>query len=240
MATKSPMLELDGIDAFYGQAHILHKVSLTLGAGERVAVLGRNGAGKSTLLKSIMNADPRVRGEIRFQGRALGNRSASDRVRLGISLVPEDRRIFTHITVEENIRLAQYGTGRNDGLPGIDEIVKAFPILQDLLDRPGGQLSGGQQQALAVARSIATRPKLMLLDEPTEGLAPVLVEALAREVVAACENFGIALLLAEQSLWFARQCASRMVLLDSGSVAFSGNWEKFDESVDVVERYLAI
>ena len=228
------------MNAFYGQAHILHDISFGMAEGERIAVVGRNGAGKSTLLKSIMNAEPVVRGDIRLDGKPLGGISASDRVRLGMSLVPEDRRIFTHITVAENIRLAQYGTERREGLPGLDEVVEKFPLLKDLLDRPGGQLSGGQQQVLAVARSIAARPRLMLLDEPTEGLAPVIVEDLAEKIVEACDAYGIALLLAEQSLWFARQCASRVMLLDSGMLVFSGNWAEFDASSDLVERYLAV
>lgn len=234
------MLELDRINAFYGQAHILHDISLRLGEGERVAVVGRNGAGKSTLLKSIMNAEPVVRGEVRLDGKPLGRTSASDRVRLGMALVPEDRRIFTHITVRENIRLAQHGTERKEGLPTIDEVIDKFPLLKDLVDRMGGQLSGGQQQVLAVARAIAARPRLMLLDEPTEGLAPVIVEDLAEKIVEACEAYGIALLLAEQNLWFARQCASRVMLLDSGTLVFSGDWAEFDASSDLVERYLAV
>jgi ABC-type branched-subunit amino acid transport system ATPase component len=234
------MLELTGVNAFYGQAHILHDISLSLGRGERVAVLGRNGAGKSTLLKSIMNAGPTVRGEVRLDGKVLGNKSASDRVRLGMSLVPEDRRIFTHITVAENIRLAQHGTERRDGLPTLAEVVEKFPMLKDLVSRLGGQLSGGQQQVLAVARSIAARPRLMLLDEPTEGLAPVIVEDLAQKIVEACDAYGIALLLAEQNIWFARQCVSRLVLLDSGSIVFSGSWAEFDSASNLVERYLAV
>lgn len=234
------MLELAHIDAFYGQAHILHDISLGLAASERVAVIGRNGAGKSTLLKSVMNAGPTVRGEVRLDGKALGTTSASERVRLGMSLVPEDRRIFTHITVAENIRLAQHGTERGDGLPSIEEIVAKFPMLTDLVGRMGGQLSGGQQQVLAVARSIAARPRLMLLDEPTEGLAPVIVEDLAAKITEACEAYGIGLLLAEQNLWFARQCASRVLLLDSGSAVFSGDWAAFDAASDLIERYLAV
>lgn len=234
------MLELDGIDAFYGQAHILHDISLRLAEGERIAILGRNGAGKSTLLKSIMNAGPTVRGDIRLSGKPLGAISASDRVRLGMSLVPEDRRIFTHLTVKENILLAQQGTERKKGLPQLEEVIAQFPLLRDLLGRLGGQLSGGQQQVLAVARSIAVRPQLMLLDEPTEGLAPVIVEDLAEKIVAACDTYGIALVLAEQNLWFARQCASRVLLLDSGSLVFSGDWAAFDAATDLVERYLAV
>jgi len=236
----SNMLELNQINSFYGQAHILHNISLKLGESERVAIVGRNGAGKSTLLKSIMNADPIVRGEVRLHGKVLDTTSASDRVRLGLSLVPEDRRIFTHLTVSENIRLAQHGTGLKQGLPGIDEVVAKFPMLADLVDRPGGQLSGGQQQVVAIARSIAARPRLMLLDEPTEGLAPVIVEDLAEKIIEACDAYGIALLLAEQNLWFARQCTSRVVLLDSGSVVFSGDWAEFDRSAELVERYLAV
>jgi len=234
------MLDVDGINAFYGQAHILHGVSFSLDQRERIAIMGRNGAGKSTLLKSIMNAGPVVHGEIRLEGKTLGNVSASDRVRLGLSLVPEDRRIFTHITVAENIRLAQLGTERREGLPSLEEVLERFPLLKDLLGRMGGQLSGGQQQVLAVARSIAARPRLMLLDEPTEGLAPVIVEDLARKIVEACDAYGIALLLAEQNLWFARQCTSRVMLLDSGSLVFAGNWAEFDASADLVERYLAV
>lgn len=234
------MLEVDRINAFYGQAHILHNVTLEVGKAERVAILGRNGAGKTTLLKSIMNGGPRVSGNVRLDGKALGTSSASDRVRNGMVLVPEDRRIFTHITVAENIKLAQYGAGSGRDVPSLEEIVSAFPILRDLTERPGGQLSGGQQQILAVARGISTRPRLMLLDEPTEGLAPVIVESLAKEVIAACSSFGIGLLLAEQSLWFARQCASRVIILDSGQIVFSGDWAEFDGSSELVERYLAV
>ncbi len=234
------MLDLTGVDAFYGQAHILHSISFTLAAGERVSVLGRNGAGKSTLLKSIMNAGPTVRGEVRLDGRPLGRTSARDRVRLGLSLVPEDRRIFTHITVAENIRLAQQGTGRKTGLPTVDEVVAMFPMLVDLVGRRGGQLSGGQQQMLAVARSIAARPRLMLLDEPTEGLAPVIVEDMAAKIIEACDACGTALLLGEQNVWFARQCTSRVMLLDSGAIVFSGTWAEFDASGDLIERYLAV
>ena len=234
------MLELERIDAFYGQAHILHDISLGVGERERLAVIGRNGAGKSTLLKSIMNAGPAVRGTVSLDGRALGRTSASDRVRLGLSLVPEDRRIFTHITVAENLLLAQHGTGRGRELPSVEEVVERFPMLKDLLGRLGGQLSGGQQQMLAIARSIAARPRLMLLDEPTEGLAPVIVEDLAVKVVEACEAYGIALVLAEQNLWFARQCTSRVLLLDSGRTVFADDWAAFDRASDLVDRYLAV
>lgn len=234
------MLEIDGINAFYEKAHILHHVKLALAQGERISVIGRNGAGKSTLLKSIMNAGPTVRGEIRLDGKSLGSTSASDRVRLGMSLVPEDRRIFTHITVAENIRLAQHGIERREGLPTLDEVLAKFPLLIDLVDRMGGQLSGGQQQVLAVARAIAARPRLMFVDEPTEGLAPVIVEDLAEKIVEACDIYGIALILAEQNLWFARQCTSRVLLLDSGVVVFSGSWADFDAASNLVDRHLAV
>jgi branched-chain amino acid transport system ATP-binding protein len=234
------MLELGHVNAFYGQAHILHDISLKLGEGERIAVVGRNGAGKSTLLKSVMNAGPTVQGDVRFDGRPLGNLGASDRVRLGLSLVPEDRRIFTHITVSENIRLAQHGVGRKEGLPTLGQIAGMFPLLTDLMGRLGGQLSGGQQQVVAVARAVAARPRLMLLDEPTEGLAPIIVEALARTLSEACDAYGIGLLLGEQSLWFARQLASRVLVLDVGSVVFSGDWAAFDRATELVERYLAV
>src|SRR5438477_1478268 len=187
---EPPMLELVAINAFYDQSHILHDVSLSLGEGARVAILGRNGAGKSTLLKSIMNAGPRVVGTVTFRSQVLGNRAPNQRTRLGLALVPEDRRVFGHLTTYENLKIAQYGALRARGLVDIDELLARFPMLGPLRDRPGARMSGGQQQMLAVARGIAARPHLMLLDEPTEGLAPTIVEDLAEQIVSCCGTYG--------------------------------------------------
>jgi branched-chain amino acid transport system ATP-binding protein len=234
------MLELVAINAFYDQSHILHDVSLSMGEGARVAILGRNGAGKTTLLKSIMNAGPRVVGTVKFRSQVLGNRAPNQRTRLGLALVPEDRRVFGHLTTYENLKIAQYGALRSRGLVDIDELLARFPMLGPLRDRPGARMSGGQQQMLAVARGIAARPHLMLLDEPTEGLAPTIVEDLAEQVVSCCGTYGIGLLLAEQSIWFARQCTDRAIVIDTGRIAFAGTWKEFDRAIDQIQRHLAL
>ncbi len=233
------MLELVAINAFYDQSHILHDVSLSMTDGARVAVLGRNGSGKTTLLKSIMNAGPRVVGTVKFRSQALGDRPPNHRTRLGLSLVPEDRRVFGHLTTYENLKIAQYGSIQDRPFVDIDELLARFPMLHPLRDRPGARMSGGQQQMLAVARGISARPYLMLLDEPTEGLAPTIVEQLAEQVVSCCETYGIGLLLAEQSIWFARQCTDHAVVIDTGRIAFSGTWQDFDRSIDQIQRHLA-
>ncbi|PSC02916.1 ABC transporter ATP-binding protein [Alsobacter soli] len=232
------MLKVERLDAFYGDSQVLHGVGITVGDGERVAIVGRNGAGKSTLLKSLMNAGPRVSGLVEWQGENLRDMPSFRRVRLGLSLVPEDRRIFGHVTVAENIEMARYAAGGN-ALPAA-VVIERFPMLVPIKDRPGGRLSGGQQQMVAVARAIAARPKLMMLDEPTEGLAPVIVEQLARDVKAACVETGAALLLSEQNLWFARQCTDRLYIIDSGQIVFSGDWPALDRAPDVKQRYLAV
>ncbi|MFT4149365.1 MAG: ABC transporter ATP-binding protein [Paracoccaceae bacterium] len=234
------MLEVQGIDAFYGDSHILQELSLSVGQGVRMAVLGRNGAGKSTLLKSIMNAGPDVRGRISFAGAELGASPGHARSRMGLCLVPEDRRIFPHLTVRENIEMARYALPRGVAPLNVDEVIGRFPILIPLAKRYGDQLSGGQQQLVAFARALMARPRLMLLDEPTEGLAPIIVEELVKDVVSACEADGIGLLLCEQNIWFSRQCTHRVAVIDSGAIVFSGDWAEFDARPDIKNRYLAM
>lgn len=233
------MLELKDVNAFYDQSHILHDVSFFLQEGARIAILGRNGAGKTTLLKSIMNAGPRVQGSIRFKSRALDRTSADERARLGLALVPEERRVFGHLTTYENLKIAQYAA-RGRELIAIDTLIQRFPMLVPLRDRPGSQMSGGQQQMLAVARGIAARPDIMLLDEPTEGLAPVIVAELAQEVAACCRDYGIALLLAEQSIWFSRQCTDQVLVIETGRIVFSGTWQDFDDNSERIQRHLVL
>ncbi len=233
------MLELLAVNAFYDQSHILHDISLSMSEGARVAVLGRNGAGKTTLLKSIMNAGPKVVGTVRFRSQVLGDSPPNQRTRLGLSLVPEDRRVFGHLTTYENLKIAQYGSIQDRAFVDIDELLVRFPMLRPLRDRPGSRMSGGQQQMLAVARGISARPYLMLLDEPTEGLAPMIVEELAEQVVSCCETYGIGLLLAEQSIWFARQCTDRTIVIDTGRIAFTGNWQDFNRSIEQIQRHMA-
>ena len=234
------MLEVRALDAWYGESHILHQVAIKVPQAGRVAVLGRNGAGKTTLLKSVMNGDPRVTGSVVWDGQELGAMPAYQRARLGLALVPEDRRIFTHVTVTENIEMARYATTPQRPAIPASEIVARIPMLQPLAQRLGGQLSGGQQQMLAVARAIAARPKLMLLDEPTEGLAPVIVEQMARDVLDVCTQDKVALLLSEQNIWFARRCTEYVYVLATGRIVFEGSWAQFDAAGEEAKKYLAV
>ena len=234
------MLELNHLNAYYGDSHILQDVHLQVPAHGRVAVLGRNGAGKTTLLKSVMNAGPRVVGDARWSGEPLGRLPAFRRARNGLALVPEDRRIYAHLTVVENLTLAEQAlpTGRA-AIPAA-EMFRHFPMLEPLKARYGNQLSGGQQQMLAVARGLAAHPRMLLLDEPTEGLAPVIVYQLAQSVAEICAQYQIGLLLSEQNLWFARRCTDYLYILDTGRVAFAGDWQAFDRDPEVKVRYLAV
>jgi branched-chain amino acid transport system ATP-binding protein len=234
------MLQVENLNAYYGQSHILQDVNLSIAAGQRTTVLGRNGAGKSTLLKSIANSGPRVDGQVRFDGEALGKRAWFRRAKGGLAFVPEDRRIFTHITVEENIELGRFGASVDRPAIAPAQIYEWFPMLGPLRERLGGHLSGGQQQMLAVARAVASRPKILLLDEPTEGLAPVIVEDLAKIVSRICTELGITMLLVEQNIWFGRQTTSNVYVLGTGAVVFSGTWEEFDADETIRNRHLAI
>jgi branched-chain amino acid transport system ATP-binding protein len=224
----SALLDLVGLDAYWGDGHVLQGITMRVGQREGVAVLGRNGAGKSTLMKAIMGAGPRVAGQRLFESAPLDDMPTHHRARRGLSFVPEDRRVFNHLTVAGNLRLA-----RHAARPGVKPFAPAdmaalFPMLAGLMDRPGYALSGGQQQMVAVARGLIPRPKLLLLDEPAEGLAPIIVEQLAAEVARIREQEGFSLLLAEQNLGFARLCTERVVVLETGRVVFTGDWPAFD------------
>jgi len=234
------MLDVSELNSYYGDSHILQGLAIKVGEGKRVAVLGRNGAGKSTLFKSIMNAGPRVSGKVEWQGKPLGNMTAFRRARLGLALVPEDRRIFSQMTVTENLNVAREAAPKGANIFTAEDMFRTFPMLQDLRTRYGSQLSGGQQQMLAVARGFMACPQLLLLDEPTEGLAPVIVEQLARSVVAMCDKSGASLLLSEQNIWFARHCTDYLYVLDTGRQVFEGDWAAFDAHGDIKARYLAI
>ena len=226
VATAAGGIELRSVNSFYGQSHILHDIQLSLRPGERVAILGRNGAGKTTLLKSILNAGPRVAGEIVFEGRTLGDMPVFQRARLGIVL--------------ENIAMSRFSCGSTRAAIDFGIVVRQFPMLEPLQRRYGGQLSGGQQQVLATARAVAARPSLLLLDEPTEGLAPVIVEQLARDLADVCRRGGNSLLLSEQNIWFARRCTTRLYVLETGRIVFDGDWPTFDADESIKRRHLAV
>lgn len=233
------MLEVKNLRARYGDSLVLDGVGIEVAAGQGVALLGRNGAGKTTLLKSIVGGGPTVDGTLRFMGGDLRQIGTHARARSGLALVPEDRRIFSHLTVEENLLLARHASGPRGTLP-LQEAYGLFPALAELRTRMGNQLSGGQQQILAVARALMSRPKCMLLDEPAEGVAPLLVQQMAEQVNRARQQQGAALLLAEQNLWFSRRCTDYVFVIDTGRIVFEGDWNHFDAHPEIADRYLAV
>jgi ABC-type branched-subunit amino acid transport system ATPase component len=234
------MLETQGLNAFYGDSHILHGIDLKIPSGGRVALLGRNGAGKSTLLKSLTNAGPTVKGSVLFRGQELDGLASFDRARLGIAFVPEDRRILGSMTVLENLRMAWKGTPEERRTDTPEQVLKQFPMLIPIKDRAGGLLSGGQQQMVAMARAAIANPTMLLLDEPTEGLSPLIVEQLVNDVLRICQRKETSLLLCEQSVWFSRKCTDYVHLIDSGRLVFSGTWADFDANDEVRMKYLGV
>ncbi len=234
------MLEAGPLDMFYGDSHIIQGVSIAVREGEGIAILGRNGVGKSTLLKGLMAGGPLVRGPIRHEGAEIGRLSNFERARRGFGFVPEDRRIYPHLTVAENIAMSGHAVRAGAALHTLDEIYGFFPMLRGLSNRLGFELSGGQQQVLAIARAVYARPGCLLLDEPTEGIAPVIVEEIAERLIEMRRASGLTLILAEQNVWFARACTTRLYLLDSGRVVFAGSWPEFDAQPELSARYLAV
>jgi branched-chain amino acid transport system ATP-binding protein len=233
------MLTVSGIHSYYGQAHILSEVSLTVNAGEVVVLLGRNGAGKSTTLKSIIGLVRPKSGSIEFQGRRI-ERAAPYRIaRLGLGYVPEERRVFTDLTVLENLEV-----GRQAPRPGaptwdFEKIGALFPNLREMPQRPGGRMSGGEQQMLTIARTLMGNPLCVLLDEPSEGVAPVIVDQMA-EAIRGLKKAGVAILLSEQNLHFAMDVADRAYIIEKGGIRFSGSMEELRGNAEVQAQYLAV
>ena len=229
------MLELADVHAVYGRSHVLHGVSLRAGEGEVVSLLGRNGAGKSTTLKAIVGVVEVTAGEIRFEGRSLRDVPTHRVARLGIGLVPEDRRIFAELSVLENLMVG----ARADGAWTVERIFGLFPRLAGLARQRGGSLSGGEQQMLSIARTLMTGPRLLLLDEPSEGLAPVVVAALA-DNVAALRRQGLSILMAEQNVKFARRLADRAYIIEKGQIRFDGTMAALDADESLRRAYLSV
>lgn len=234
------MLKVDGLNSFYGRAHILFDVSLQVEPGEVVVLLGRNGAGKSTTMKSIMGLTPAKSGEIRFRSDLL-NRLPPYRIcRLGLGYVPEERRIFTGLTVRENLEVGrQAGSGPGAGDWDWPQLVALFPNLGEMPDRLGSQMSGGEQQMLAIARTLMGNPTCLLLDEPSEGVAPVIVDQMARAVLKLKEQ-GVGILLSEQNLHFAQLVGDRAYIIEKGRIRFSGTMAQLQADQAVREQYLAL
>jgi len=233
------MLDVQSLDAWYGQAQVLYGVSLAVGAGECVALVGRNGAGKSTTMKAIMGLMARSRGRVAFRGRDISALPPYRIGRLGLGWVPEDRRIFTDLTVRENLAVARQPA--RDGAPTWSEekLYALFPNLARMPDRPGGRMSGGEQQMLTVARTLMGNPYLVLLDEPSEGVAPLIVEEMARMIVS-LKGEGVSVLLSEQNLHFARLVSDRAVVLEKGEVKFDGAMEALMQDEALQRTHLSI
>jgi branched-chain amino acid transport system ATP-binding protein len=233
------MLDVRSLDAWYGQAQVLYGVSLAVGAGECVALVGRNGAGKSTTMKAIMGLMARRRGRVAFRGHDISALPSYRIGRLGLGWVPEDRRIFTDLTVRENLAVARQPP--RDGAPtwSEDKLYALFPNLATMPNRPGGRMSGGEQQMLTVARTLMGNPYLVLLDEPSEGVAPLIVEEMARMIVS-LKREGVSVLLSEQNLHFARLVSDRAVVLEKGEVRFDGSMAALMQDETLQRTHLSL
>ena len=228
------MLEVTNLDAWYGQAQILYGVSLGVSAGECVALVGRNGAGKSTTMKAIMGLMANKRGRIAFRGRDISALPAYRIGRLGLGWVPEDRRIFTDLSVIENLDVGRRGQGWTP-----EKLFALFPNLGEARERPAGRISGGEQQMLAIARCLMGNPTCILLDEPSEGLAPVIVDQLTA-AVRELKSSGVAVLLSEQNWRFASAVADRAYVIEKGRIRFAGTMAELAADEAVRGRYLAV
>ncbi len=234
------ILSLDGVDSFYGRAQILHGVGFAAAAGEALVLLGRNGAGKSTALKTIMGLLRPAAGRILFAGVPIGGLPPHRIARLGVGYVAEDRRIFPDLTVAENFEVGRKRPASGDQpLWTPERLYGLFPNLERMADRPGGRMSGGEQQMLAVARTLMGNPRLLLLDEPGEGLAPVIVDCLA-DALLTLKRAGVSMLIAEQNLALSRRIADRAVLLETGRVAWTGPVAELAEDAGLRRRYLGV
>ncbi|MDD3449869.1 MAG: urea ABC transporter ATP-binding subunit UrtE [Gammaproteobacteria bacterium] len=231
------MLTLQGINQYYGGSHILWDLDLEVPEGECTCLMGRNGVGKTTLLKVIMGLLPARGGTITFDGRELSGRPAELRARLGIGYVPQGREIFPQLTVEENLRVG-LGARRDKARKIPDRVFELFPVLGDMMNRRGGDLSGGQQQQLAIGRALVLEPRLLILDEPNEGIQPNIVRQIGEVIRRLNREEGLTVLLVEQKLPFARRTAHRFNLVEKGRSVASGAIGQLDDTL--VGRYLAV
>jgi urea transport system ATP-binding protein len=226
------MLTIKALNQFYGGSHTLWDVDLSIPAGARMCLMGRNGMGKTTLLKCVMGLHASSSGEVTFDGSDLLKRPAEQRAKLGIGYVPQGREIFSHLTVEENLRIG-LGVRKNGPRTVPERIYELFPVLKKMLNRRGGDLSGGQQQQLAIGRALVLEPKLLILDEPTEGIQPNIVHEIGDIILRLNKEEGLTVLLVEQKLPFARRVASEFCILDKGRRVAAG---EIDELTDEVVR----
>jgi branched-chain amino acid transport system ATP-binding protein len=229
------ILEVRNVDAFYGIGHILHGLSLEVGEGEVVALLGRNGAGKTTTLRCITGLTPPRSGAVRYKGRDIGGLEPHRISRMGIALVPETRGIFTYLTTAENLAIARRASSRWQ----MDGVLERFPRLRERLANKGQQLSGGEQQMLAIARALLTGPDLLLLDEPSQGLAPIVVNAVM-DTIRSLKAERVSMLLVEQNAEMALQLADRVYVIDHGTVVFEGTPAHLRADASIMRTYLGV
>jgi len=234
------LLAVDGLHTYYGEAHILQGVSIAVDQGEVVTLIGRNGAGKTTTLRSIMGVARPSRGHIRFAGADIAGLEPHEVARRGIAWVPEERRVLPNLSVEDNLRLAMLGAGTQDDDGTLfEQVFEYFPRLKERIDYKGRFLSGGEQQMVAIARGLVARPKLMLVDEPTEGLAPLLVQNLTG-ILAEISRRGTTILLVEQSLDVALALSSRLYVIDQGCIQFEGTPDELRREPTIQQRFLGV
>jgi branched-chain amino acid transport system ATP-binding protein len=234
------MLETKDLHAWYGASHTLHGVSISVGQGEVVALVGRNGAGKTTTIRSVMGLMSKTTGSINFNGSDLVSLAAHDRFRLGLAYVPEERRIIPGLTVRENLQLGLVASrGQINEKDAIEEIAESFPRLKERLDQEGVTMSGGEQQMLAIARATIAKPMMILLDEPSEGIMPVLVEEMG-VLFRKLRDQGVTLLLVEQNVEWALRLADRAIIMDQGEVVYESSSAALLADKEIQERYCAV
>jgi branched-chain amino acid transport system ATP-binding protein len=236
--TGAPILAVDGVFTAYGLSQVLFGVSLEVAAGECVCLLGRNGVGKTTTIRSVMGLTPPREGRVVWKGQDIAGRQPYQIAALGIGFVPEDRRIFADLTVWENLDVAARSRGGTTAWT-IERVFDLFPQLRELVDRQGGFLSGGEQQMLTIARTLMGNPELLLLDEPSEGLAPLVVDHL-KEQIARLKQDGLTILLAEQNVDFCLDLADRVYVLEKGRIRYEGTAASFREDESIRAQYLAL
>jgi branched-chain amino acid transport system ATP-binding protein len=234
---SAPILVVEQLHTAYGLSRVLFGVSLEVAEGACVCLLGRNGVGKSTTMRSIMGLTPPRQGRVVWKGHNIEGKAAYQIAKLGIGFVPEDRRIFAELTVWENLDVAS--RSRRDGGFTVERVYELFPKLQELRDRQGGFLSGGEQQMLTIARTLMGNPELLLLDEPSEGLAPLVVDHL-KEQIAGLKRAGLTILLAEQNVDFCLDLADRVYVLEKGLIRYHGSAQEFREDESIRHQYLGL
>ena len=232
------ILEVRELVTGYGFSVVIHGISLDVDTGEIVCLLGRNGAGKSTTLRSIIGLTPPRSGRVTFRGEEITGRQPFEIARRGVGYVPDDRRIFSDLTVKENLEIVQRVT-RREGRWSLERVYQLFPVLRELSAKPGAGLSGGEQKMLAIGRALMGNPALLILDEPSEGLSPLLVRTLV-DALRRIREDGTTLLIADQNVKFARRVADRGYIMEKGTIRFAGPLEQLWQNEEVVRRYLAV